>query len=141
MRAPFHPSVDMASVRMYSFRLRPPTLDPTKGTICLFTVFQALKCFQSRPRPSVAEVLFPRCALPTNSPTPQLFLLFSNRLSHLWCLRRLYTQILEYFLRAEHQALVLFDIIKMLLAYWQGWCHGKQSGEEGRCEVEEHNRK
>jgi hypothetical protein len=35
-------------------------------------------------------------------------------------------------LKAEHQALVLFHIVKIGLAYWEGWRDGKKTnGEDG----------
>lgn len=37
-----------------------------------------------------------------------------------------YVQVPHIKLKAEHQALVLFHLIKIVLAYWEGWRDGKR---------------
>jgi hypothetical protein len=43
-----------------------------------------------------------------------------------------YVQVPHIKLKAEHQALVLFHIVKICLAYWEGWRDGKRNGNEGK---------
>lgn len=38
-----------------------------------------------------------------------------------------YVQVPHIKLKAEHQALVLFHIVKIGLAYWESWCDGKKN--------------
>jgi hypothetical protein len=43
-----------------------------------------------------------------------------------------YVHIPHIKLKAEHQALVLFHIVKIGLAYWEGWRDGKKIKDGGR---------
>jgi hypothetical protein len=42
----------------------------------------------------------------------------------------LYVQIPHIKLKAEHQALVLFHIFKIGMAYWEGWREGKKNSKD-----------
>jgi hypothetical protein len=45
-----------------------------------------------------------------------------------------YIQVPHIKLKAEHQALVLFHIVKIGLAYWEGWRDGKKNGKAEEAE-------
>lgn len=59
-----------------------------------------------------------------------------------------YVQMPHIKLKAEHQALVLFHIVKIALAYWEGWRDGSRQrreknevGEKGRSRGKRHARR
>jgi hypothetical protein len=41
-----------------------------------------------------------------------------------------YVQVPHIKLKAEHQTLVLFHIVKICLAYWEGWRDGRRNGKD-----------
>jgi hypothetical protein len=45
-----------------------------------------------------------------------------------------YVQVPHIKLKAEHQALVLFHIVKICLAYWEGWRDGRRNGKDEKRE-------
>lgn len=42
-------------------------------------------------------------------------------------------------LKAEHQALVLFHIVKISLSYWEGWRDGRKNSQAGEVVQEQVN--
>jgi hypothetical protein len=67
-----------------------------------------------------------------NAPSNTLQSLYQSARSSL-ASRFTYVQIPHIKLKAEHQALVLFHVIKFFLAYWEGWKDGKK--DKGKKEV------
>ncbi|KAF2825505.1 hypothetical protein CC86DRAFT_44029 [Ophiobolus disseminans] len=47
-----------------------------------------------------------------------------------------YVQVPHIKLKAEHQALVLFHIVKIGLAYWEGWRDGRRDEKRGKDVIE-----
>jgi hypothetical protein len=48
-----------------------------------------------------------------------------------------YVQVPHIKLKAEHQALVLFHIVKIALAYWEGWRDGRKNEASHKEEEED----
>jgi hypothetical protein len=42
-----------------------------------------------------------------------------------------YIQVPHIKLKAEHQAMVIWHLVKMGMTYWQGWRDGKKGGQAG----------
>jgi hypothetical protein len=45
-----------------------------------------------------------------------------------------YVQVPHIKLKSEHQALVLFHMVKICLAYWEGWRDGRRNGKDKKRE-------
>jgi hypothetical protein len=45
-----------------------------------------------------------------------------------------FVQVPHIKLKAEHHALVLFHIVKICLAYWEGWRDGRRNGKDEKKE-------
>jgi hypothetical protein len=67
----------------------------------------------------------------TSSPL-SLFVIATSAISS----RFSYVQIPHIKFKAEHQALVLFHIIKTGLAYWRGWLEGKRTDSRNKEKLE-----
>jgi hypothetical protein len=52
-----------------------------------------------------------------------------------------YIQVPHIKLKAEHQALVLFHIVKVGLAYWEGWRDGRKNGNAEEAEDQREEKK